>query len=145
MPEKALTFDSFVLIEDELAEIAGGSAETLGWLRSALNDPTAVVCNAPRPLFGEERTILNAPFGFFVTVVHPFGDDQRQRELLWENHRQDATVLRLVTVEEARRLADSMRPDGYDAMPDIWEWVWKDAFYDYFRRGTVELTGWSRY
>ena len=88
--------------------------------------------------------MLNAPGGFFVAVLR-LGDGQRERELLWENHRNDATVLRLVTVEEARRLADADRDPGYDDMPDLWERLWRTAFDDSYRWGRVELTGWARY
>ena len=143
MSEVSRTFNTWTIIEDELPYMASQSHDTETWLRSVLTDGAAIVFNAPRPLFGDERIITNAPRGFFVAVLHP--NDERGRELVWENHRQDATILRLVTVEEARRLADTVRSEGYDNAPDIWERVWREAFYDYFRHGEESVECFARY
>ena len=138
-------FETVTLISDELPYICDEDSVKEGWLRAALNDPALTVFNAPRPLFGDAWPMgsFSGPRGRFVTVMRI--DDQHKRELAWENHRQDATILKIIGVKEARAAADATRPVEYDTMMNIWEQVWRDAWIDAFRLGTQTVDVWARY
>ena len=138
------TFNVWVVIEDELDYLTKRSLYEQAWLRGGLECETAIVFNAPRPLFGDVHELVQAPRGWFVSILH-LDDNPRALELVWENHRQDATILKMVTVAKAREMADSERPSGYDKFPETWEKVWREAFYDNFRHATVEVECEPRY
>lgn len=142
--EKIVRFRTYVIvIEDELPEITQkASLKDREWLEEAIRNGWQVF-NAPRPLAFDCRTFLNGPFGFFIACVSP--DEYIAKISMWENWRNDATLLKFVTVAQAREMAETEKYPGYDAKPELWEKMWRDTFDNHFRRGTEDVTVEARY
>lgn len=136
-----ITYDTLTLIQDELESLKI-PADDKEWLQQALGDPDVVVFNAPRPLFGAERKIVDAPVGFFVAVIGVNDDFASERAI--ENARLKATILKLISVAAAQQLAlDSVSKnyrERYKSQPAIWADAWRTIFDTHCRKGVVTLT-----
>lgn len=105
---------------------------------------TAIIFNAPRPLFGtlinDEPLTWKGEFCAGVYYAAVTGEDEKRKNWIVENRKNAATILEYITEEEARQM---VKPELLFDYPDLTEddfnFVWKNIFDTYHRNNIVEI------
>lgn len=101
------------------------------WLRDQLRDGNKLVFGAPRPIDGHFRHAFRNPGGSHVSLVLLDVEQDELRKMLSEIEAYQGVLLRMISMEEGRRMvrsrlpADVTQADGFE---ELFEKSWRASF-----------------